>query len=155
MPSYIKFETPVELVPKILDVISHAKESGKVRKGVNETTKSIERKNAKLVVIAEDVDPEEIVIHIPMLCEEKGIQFAYVKTKVDLGKSVGMSVGTSCIAVDDAGSSSEALLDILKRLPKPESKVEEKKAELHSEKPKEEKIAKPKTEKKPKQEKKK
>ena len=75
MPSYVKFETPKELVPNILDMLSVAKDNGKLKKGVNETTKSIERKQAQFVVIAEDVSPEEVVVHLPMLCEENGIPY--------------------------------------------------------------------------------
>ena len=118
MPSYVKFETSKELVPQILDMLSVAKDNGKLKKGVNETTKSIERKQAQFVVIAEDVSPEEVVVHLPMLCEENGIPYAYIPTKVDLGKSVGIEVGTSSIAVENAGGAGEKLQDILKRLPK-------------------------------------
>lgn len=137
MPSYVKFETPEELVPKILDLLSNANEGGKIRKGVNETTKSIERKLAKLVVIAEDVTPEEIVVHIPMLCQERGVPFVYVKAKVDLGKSIGLKVGTTSVAVENAGSAAEALQDVLKRIPSAEKEEKkEEKVEKKEEKPK-------------------
>lgn len=118
MPSYVKFETPKELVPPILDMLSMAKDNGRIKKGVNETTKSIERKTAQFVVIAEDVSPEEVVVHLPILCEEKGIPYAYIPTKVELGRSVGIDVGTSSIAVENAGGAGEKLQDILKRLPR-------------------------------------
>jgi large subunit ribosomal protein L7Ae len=132
MPSYVKFETPKEVVDGVLEALSVAKDSGRIRKGINETTKSIERKSAKLVVIASDVDPEEIVIHIPMLCEEKGIPYVYVPTKVELGKAVGIPVPTSTIALEDAGGANEILNNVLKRLPRP--KIEEKKHEAPAEK---------------------
>lgn len=148
MPGYVKFETPAELVPKILELLSNVGEKGSVKKGVNETTKSIERKSAKLVVIAEDVNPEEVVVHIPILCEEGDVPFAYVKTKEDLGKSIGLGVGTTSVAIENAGSAAEALQDILKRLPRV-GKTEEK-PEV-----KEEKKPEPKKEKKPRKTKKK
>jgi len=47
---------------------------------MNEVTKSIERQLAKLIVMAEDVSPPEILFHIPLLCEEKGIPYAYLST---------------------------------------------------------------------------
>lgn len=124
MPSYVKFETPKEVVDGVVEALSVAKDSGRIRKGINETTKSIERKAAKLVVIASDVEPEEIVIHIPMLCEEKGIPYVYVPTKKELGAAVGIPVPTSSVAVEDAGGANEILNNVLKRLPKP--KAEEK-----------------------------
>ncbi|HLC69013.1 MAG TPA: 50S ribosomal protein L7Ae [Candidatus Bilamarchaeaceae archaeon] len=127
MTDNIKSETPKELVPQILDMLSVAKESGKVKKGVNETTKSIERKTAQFVVIAGDVQPEEIVVHLPMLCTEKGIPFVYIPTKKELGGAVGIAVGTSSVAIENAGGAAEALQSILRKLPR--GKAAEKKAE--------------------------
>ena len=137
MPSYVKFETPQEVVDGVIEALSVAKDSGRIRKGINETTKSIERKAAKLVVIASDVEPEEIVIHIPMLCEEKGIPYVYVPTKVELGKAVGIPVPTSSVAVEDAGGANEILNNVLKRLPKHEAHAEKKQEapERHEHKP--------------------
>jgi len=140
MPSYVKFETPKEVVDGVVEALSVAKDSGRIRKGINETTKSIERKAAKLVVIASDVEPEEIVIHIPMLCEEKGIPYVYVPTKVELGAAVGIPVPTSSVAVEDAGGANELLNNVLKRLPKHEAHAE-KKQEAHVEKKAEHKPA--------------
>ena len=119
MPSYVKFEMPKELIPQILEMLSVAKDTGKIKKGVNETTKAVERKTARFVILAQDVTPEEIVVHIPMLCEEKGIPYGYVPTKKELGGSIGVDVGTSAIAVENAGGAAEKLQDVLKKMPKP------------------------------------
>jgi len=122
--AYIDIETPNELVPQIKEMLSVAKENGKVKKGINEATKSIERKTAQFVVIAGDVTPEEIVIHIPMLCKEKGVPYAFLPTKKELGEAVGVPVGTSAVAVENAGGAAEKLQDIIKRLPKKGAKEE-------------------------------
>jgi large subunit ribosomal protein L7Ae len=119
---YVDFEVPAELVPQILEMLSVAKDAGKIKKGVNETTKSIERKTAQLVIVASDVTPEEVVIHLPMLCKECGIPYVFVPTKKDLGGAVGIGVGTSAVAVENAGGATEKLQDIIKRLPKHEKK---------------------------------
>ncbi|MBN2121724.1 50S ribosomal protein L7ae [Candidatus Micrarchaeota archaeon] len=141
MASYVKSETPEEIVSNVIEALSVAKSTGKLRKGINETTKSVEKKAAKLVVMAEDVQPEEIIIHMPSLCEEKGIPYTYVPSKKDLGAAVGMGVGTSSIAIEDAGSAAELLAGILKRLPKSGASAEEEKKEApkKEEKPKKEK----------------
>jgi large subunit ribosomal protein L7Ae len=143
MASYVKYETPDEVVANILEALSVAKDTGKLRKGINEATKSVERRSAKLIVMAEDVQPEEIIIHMPSLCDEKGIPYAYVRSKKDLGGAVGIAVGTSTIAIEDAGSAAELLQGILKRLPKPSTSSpapkEEKKEEKPAGKPKEKK----------------
>ncbi|MBI5223717.1 50S ribosomal protein L7ae [Candidatus Micrarchaeota archaeon] len=119
---YVDFEVPKELVPQILEMLSVAKDGGKIKKGINETTKAIERKTAQLVVLAQDVTPEEIVVHIPMLCKENGVSYAFVPTKKELGTSVGIAVGTSAIAVENPGAATEKLQDIIKKLPKHEKK---------------------------------
>ena len=68
---YVKFEIPEDLVSPILEAVRVASTSGKVKKGKNEATKAIERGTSKLIVIAEDVEPPEVVAHLPILCEEK------------------------------------------------------------------------------------
>ncbi|ACB07763.1 50S ribosomal protein L7ae [Candidatus Korarchaeum cryptofilum] len=113
-PSYVKFEVPKDLVPKILELVQMSKSTGgKLRKGVNETTKAVERGEAQFVVIAEDVNPPEIVAHLPLLCEDKGIPYAYVPSKEELGKASGLEVSASSVAIVDAGQA-KSLLEALK-----------------------------------------
>lgn len=119
---YVDVEVPQELVPQITEMLSVAKDGGKIKKGVNETTKSIERKAAQFVVIAADVTPEEVVVHIPMLCKEHSIPYAFIQSKKELGAAVGIQVGTSAVAVENAGAAAEKLADILKKMPKPAKK---------------------------------
>ncbi|ADG14043.1 50S ribosomal protein L7Ae [Methanocaldococcus infernus] len=96
MAIYVKFKVPEDLQKELLDAVAKAE---KIRKGANEVTKAVERKQAKLVIIAEDVKPEEIVAHLPVLCEEKGIPYAYVASKQDLGKAAGIEVAASSVAI--------------------------------------------------------
>ena len=116
-----------------------AKQSGAVRKGANEVTKSVERGLATFVVLAEDVEPEEVVVHIPKLCEQKKIAYSYVPKKVDLGKAIGMNVPCAAVAIETQGSASNAIKDVISRI-SGTSKKEEKK-EAKPEAPKEEKKA--------------
>ncbi|MDP2718082.1 MAG: 50S ribosomal protein L7Ae [Candidatus Micrarchaeota archaeon] len=99
--SYVKYETPDDVRKAALEAVQAGR--GGLRKGTNETTKAIERGEAKLVVIAEDVDPEEIVMHLPVLCTEKRIPFAYAKDKKTLGEAAGLHVGTAAVAVTKGG----------------------------------------------------
>ena len=69
----------------------------------NEVTKAIELGTAKLVVYAADVNPKEIVAHLPVLCKEKGIPCAEVDSKQKLGVAAGILVSAASIAVVDAG----------------------------------------------------
>ncbi len=108
-PSYVKFEVPQELGDKALEAVRKAKESGKIKKGTNEATKAIERGLAKLVVVAEDVQPEEIVAHLPLLCEEKKIPYVYVSSKKSLGEAAGLQVGSAAVAIVDPGEGKDVL----------------------------------------------
>jgi large subunit ribosomal protein L7Ae len=136
--AYVKFEVSKEVTDKIVEAIRLAKQSGAVKKGVNEVTKSIERGLASFVVIAEDVEPEEVVMHIPMLCEQKKITFAYLPTKELLGKAVGLNVPCTAVAVEKAGQAEGAIRDISSRITgKSQEKAESnKQQEAKEQKPK-------------------
>jgi large subunit ribosomal protein L7Ae len=110
--SYVKFEVSNDVVSKTYEALQLAKQSGTVRKGANEVTKSVERGLATIVIIAADVEPEEVVIHIPSLCEQKKIPYSYVPSKQELGKSIGMNVPCAAVAVENAGSAANAIKDI-------------------------------------------
>lgn len=109
-PMYIKFEVPQELQDKALEAVELARDTGKIRKGTNEVTKAIERGTALLVVIGEDVQPEEIVAHIPALSDEKKIPYIFVKKQEDIGAASGLDVGCAASAVVDPGKA-KALVD--------------------------------------------
>ncbi len=114
--SYIKFEVPKEVADSAYQIVEAARDNGKIRKGTNETTKSIERAEAKFVVIATDVEPEEVVMHLPILCDEKEIPFIYVPSKTELGVAAGMGVPSASIAVVAEGGSPELLKGLVKKI---------------------------------------
>ncbi len=113
--AYVKFEMPKDLAEKTYEAVEKARDSGKTRKGVNEVTKAIERGVAKLVIMAEDVEPEEVLMHIPVLCDEKKIPFSYVPAKAELGKAAGLEVPTSSIAIVEDGGGKKLIDDISKK----------------------------------------
>jgi len=109
-PTYIKFEVPQELQDKALEAVELARDTGKIRKGTNEVTKAVERGVALLVIIGEDVQPEEIVAHIPALSDEKKIPYIFIKKQEDIGAASGLEVGCAASAIVDAGKA-KALVD--------------------------------------------
>jgi len=115
-PIYVRFEVPKELSDKAYQVVELARDGGKVRKGTNEVTKIVERGDAQLVVMAEDVQPEEILAHMPLLCEEKQIPYAYVPSKQELGVASGLGKATASVAVTDAGKGKPALDELVAKL---------------------------------------
>ena len=98
-PFYVKFNIPKELVEAAYEAFQIARETGKIKRGTNETTKAIERGVTKLVYIAEDVEPPEIVAHLPILCEERKIPFIYVPLPILLFivKLPSIRLALSCI----------------------------------------------------------
>ena len=112
MPVYVNFDVPADLADDALDALSVARDTGRVKKGTNEATKAIERGNAKLVLIAEDVQPEEIVMHLPELADEKDIPFVFVATQDDLGHAAGLEVGSAAAAITDTGEAGDTVDDI-------------------------------------------
>ncbi|MFC6613430.1 50S ribosomal protein L7Ae [Halopenitus salinus] len=116
MAVYVDYDTPADLADRALDALEVARDTGTVKKGTNETTKSVERGNADVVFVAEDVSPEEIVMHLPELAEEKGIPVVFVETQDDVGHAAGLEVGSAAAAVVDAGEASDEVEDIAQKV---------------------------------------
>jgi len=115
-PGFVLFEVPNDIVNDAYEAVAIAKATGNVRKGVNETTKAIERGLAKLVIMAEDVSPEEILMHLPILCKEKQVPFVYVPSKEELGKASGINIVTSSIAIVEEGDSKKLVAEIVSKV---------------------------------------
>ncbi len=111
--SYVKFEVVEEAASKTYEALQLAKQSGTIKKGVNEVTKSVERGLATFVVMAEDIEPEEVVMHLPGLCEQKGIAYSYVPKKADLGKSIGLNTPCAAVAVEGRGNADGAIKEVI------------------------------------------
>lgn len=133
--SYVKFEVPNEIAAKTYEALQMAKQSGTVRKGANEVTKSVERGLARFVVIAGDVEPEEVVIHIPSLCEQRKIAYSFVPSKNDLGKSIGLNVPCTAVAVENSGSAEQHIKEIISRITGTAPRAEEQKERRQQERP--------------------
>ena len=117
-PYYVKIETPEDLVSPILEAIRVASQTGKVRKGTNEATKAIERGISKLIVIAEDVEPPEVVAHLPLICEEQNAAYAFVPSKQELGKALGIEVTSAAAAILDSGDAQHIINEVVASIEK-------------------------------------
>jgi len=119
-PYFVKFETPKEIAEAAYEALRQARQSGKVKKGTNEATKAIERGVARLVVIAEDVEPPEVVAHLPILCEERSVPYVYVPSKTQMGPALGIDVGAAAAAITELGDAQGLVEQILAAVgPKP------------------------------------
>lgn len=96
---------------KAYEAIEAANKTGKIKRGTNEVTKAVERGKAKLVVVAQDTSPKEIIMHIPLLCKEKNIPCIEVQSKEELGAAAGMPVGTAAVAIMEAGDAKDIIAE--------------------------------------------
>ena len=116
MAQLAKFDVPEELTNKALEALELARDTGKIKKGTNEATKAIERGNAKLVLIAQDIEPAEIIAHIAPLSEEKNAPYIFIKNQKELGAASGLGVSCATVAIVDAGKAAEMVQDIAQKL---------------------------------------
>lgn len=113
---YVKFDVPKDLSDSAYEALQIARDSGKIRRGTNEATKAIERGIAKLVLIAEDVEPPEVVAHLPLLCEERKIPYVFVPSKERLGQASGIDVKAAAIAIVEPGDAKNHVAEVAKKL---------------------------------------
>ena len=79
------------LTTKILNLVQQASNYKQLRKGANEATKTLNRGQAEFIVLAADSEPLEILLHIPLLCEDKNVPYVFVRSKQALGRACGVS----------------------------------------------------------------
>ena len=112
----INAEVPKDVQEKAYEALELAKKSGKLKKGTNEVTKAIERGTAKLVLVAKDVNPKEIIMHFPALCEEKDIPLIFVPTREELGNTAGLKVPTAAVAIIQEGEAKQLIKELHSKL---------------------------------------
>ena len=108
MSVHVRFETPTEVSDKIYEMIQ-SNTNGRIKKGSNEVTKTAERGTAQFIVLAEDVNPPELLAHIPLICEENGIPYGYVPSQEFLANEAGLPNGvkTASIAIMEINKSAQ------------------------------------------------
>ncbi|XP_017848059.1 NHP2-like protein 1 homolog [Drosophila busckii] len=80
-----------QLTSKIMNLLQQALNYNQLRKGANEATKTLNRGLADIVVLAGDTEPIEILLHLPLLCEDKNVPYVFVRSKQALGRACGVS----------------------------------------------------------------
>jgi large subunit ribosomal protein L7Ae len=122
-PISIRFNTFLSLLTKgdtmksenemkteeILEMVEIARDTGKIRKGINEATKAAERGTAKVIVVADDVDPPEVAMHLEPLCAEKSVKLVRVGSKNELGRAAGLDVSCAAIAILELGDAKKSV----------------------------------------------
>ncbi|KAJ3291337.1 RNA binding protein snu13 [Blyttiomyces sp. JEL0837] len=94
-----------QLTNKILDLVQQATHYKQLKKGANEATKTLNRGIAELIIMTEDTEPLEILLHLPLLCEDKNVPYVFVKSKIALGRACGVSRAViACSITSNEGS---------------------------------------------------
>ncbi|KAL0227221.1 hypothetical protein P9112_014545 [Eukaryota sp. TZLM1-RC] len=90
-----------DLTVAILDLVQQGQNYKQLRKGANEATKALNRGIAEVIVMAADAEPIEIVLHLPLLCEDKNVPYVFVPSKTALGRACGVSRNVIACAITD------------------------------------------------------
>ena len=92
MSVHIAFETPQDVQEQVYEMVKSLGKDGKgrLKKGANEVTKAAERGTAQMIVMAENVNPGELLAHIPII---------YVNDQAFLAEAAGMTAGTRTAAI--------------------------------------------------------
>jgi U4/U6 small nuclear ribonucleoprotein SNU13 len=80
-----------KLTQTILDLVQQASNYKQLKKGANEATKTLNRGISEFIVMAADTEPLAILLHLPLLCEDKNVNYVFVPSKVALGRACGVS----------------------------------------------------------------
>lgn len=95
-----------ELSEQILSVVQQATNLRQLKKGANEATKTLNRGISEFIIMAADTEPIEILLHLPLLCEDKNVPYVFVPSKTALGRACGVSrpVIAASITTNDASA---------------------------------------------------
>ncbi|XP_050526364.1 NHP2-like protein 1 [Daktulosphaira vitifoliae] len=94
-----------QLTTKILNLVQQAMNYKQLRKGANEATKTLNRGISEFIVCAADAEPLEILLHLPLLCEDKNVPYVFIRSKQALGRACGVSRPViACSITTDEGS---------------------------------------------------
>merc|ERR1712060_685904 len=106
---------PTELTGKILDLIQQASNYKQLKKGANEATKTLNRGQSEFIVLAADTEPLEILLHLPLLAEDKNVPYVFVPSKQALGRACGVSRPViSCSVTTNEGSQLKQQINTLR-----------------------------------------
>ncbi|KAJ3322713.1 RNA binding protein snu13 [Boothiomyces sp. JEL0866] len=109
-----------QLSNKIIDLVQQASHYKQLKKGANEATKTLNRGISEFIVMAADTEPLEILLHIPLLCEDKNVPYVFVPSRAALGRACGVSraVVACSVTTNDASELKSQIQNIKNEIEK-------------------------------------
>lgn len=103
-----------DLTQQILDITQQATHLRQLKKGANEATKTLNRGISEFIIMAADASPIEIVLHLPLLCEDKNVPYVFVASKMALGRACGVSrpVIAASVTSNESSQLNKQIIDI-------------------------------------------
>ncbi|XP_047463617.1 H/ACA ribonucleoprotein complex subunit 2-like protein [Mugil cephalus] len=110
-----------KLSKKLYKCVKKAAKVKNIRRGVKEVQKFINKGEKGIVVLAGDTLPIDVYCHLPVMCEDRNLPYAYIPSKVDLGSSAGSKRPTCVILIkphQDYQDAYDECMDEVSNLPK-------------------------------------
>ncbi|KAF5389848.1 hypothetical protein D9757_003659 [Collybiopsis confluens] len=93
-----------DLTNTLLDLIQQAAQYKQLKKGANEATKTLNRGVAEIIVLTADTEPLEILLHLPLLCEEKNVPYVFLPSKAALGRACNVTRPVIAVSITTGDS---------------------------------------------------
>ncbi|CAF0747010.1 unnamed protein product [Didymodactylos carnosus] len=109
-----------KLTKDILDLVNQALNYRQLRKGANEATKTLNRGKSEVIIMAADTQPIEILMHLPLLCEDKNVPYVFIRSKQALGRACGVTrpVIAASITVSEGSQLKQQIITLKQNIDK-------------------------------------
>lgn len=95
-----------------------ARKAGALQRGVKEVNKALRKTPLKtptnadqipgIAIIAGDISPDEVIMHLPIYCEEHNVPYLFVKSRLELGSAAKTKRPTSVVFIQEKGKETKA-----------------------------------------------
>lgn len=103
---------------KIYKTIKKARKAGALQRGVKEVNKALRKTPIKtpanadqvpgICIIAGDISPDEVIMHLPIYCEEHNVPYLFVRSRLELGSAAKTKRPTSVVFIQEKGKEPKA-----------------------------------------------
>ncbi|XP_077448515.1 H/ACA ribonucleoprotein complex subunit 2-like protein [Stigmatopora argus] len=111
-----------KLSKKLYKCVKKASNLKNIRRGVKEVQKFLRKGEKGIVLFAGDTLPIDVYCHMPIMCEDRRLPYAYVPSKMDLGAAAGSKRPTCVILIkphEDYQKAYDECLEEVTNMPKP------------------------------------